>query len=61
MQVRQYGPRRLWDEVEAAFQVWKDLGEPAHDRFGLTVTPDGAHRVWLDSPDSAHAWDLPTG
>jgi methyltransferase of ATP-grasp peptide maturase system len=60
MQVRQSGPRRLWDEVEAAFAVWRSLGEPTHDRFGLTVTPDGQHRVWLDNPDSAHAWELPT-
>jgi methyltransferase of ATP-grasp peptide maturase system len=60
MQVRQGGPRRLWDEVEAAFDVWQKLGEPTHDRFGLTVTPDGQHRVWLDEPDGAHTWELPT-
>jgi methyltransferase of ATP-grasp peptide maturase system len=60
MQVRQGGPRRLWDEVEAAFEVWRGLGEPEHDRFGLTVTPDGRHHVWLDNPDGPHAWELPT-
>jgi methyltransferase of ATP-grasp peptide maturase system len=60
MQVRQGGPRRLWDEIEAAHEVWTALGEPTHDRFGLTVTPDGTHRVWLDNPDTGHAWELPT-
>jgi hypothetical protein len=45
--------------VEASFQVWTDLGEPAHDQFGLTVTSNGRHCVWLDEPDSDHVWDLP--
>ncbi|MGD9483460.1 methyltransferase domain-containing protein [Streptomyces sp. TRM70308] len=46
----QYGPRRLWDEVEAAFRRWEALGSPARDRFGLTVGPDGHPSVWLDDP-----------
>lgn len=53
--VWQAGPRRLWDEVEAAYRWWEDQGRPAHDRFGLTVTPDG-QRTWLDHPDAA--WPL---
>lgn len=51
--VWQSGPRRLWDEVEAAAQWWTDQGRPAHERFGLTVTDDG-HQVWLDTP--RHSW-----
>lgn len=47
--VQQHGPRRLWDEVEAAYWRWMRLGRPGLDRFGLTVGPDG-QRVWLDSP-----------
>ncbi|WP_431780708.1 methyltransferase domain-containing protein [Streptomyces chumphonensis] len=47
----QYGPRRLWDEVEAAYREWERLGRPPRDRFGLTVGPDGAPQVWLDAPD----------
>lgn len=58
--VRQGGPRRLWDEIEAAFEVWRSLGEPTHDRLGLTVTSDGLHRVWLDEPNGAQAWALST-
>ena len=46
----QYGPRRLWDEVSAAYLRWARLGRPALDRFGLTITPDGQH-LWLDTPD----------
>ncbi|MFF1790419.1 methyltransferase domain-containing protein [Kitasatospora sp. NPDC058243] len=49
--VYQSGPRRLWDEVAAAWQWWADQGRPEFDRFGLTVTPD-SHTVWLDSPDN---------
>ncbi|ARF59148.1 protein-L-isoaspartate(D-aspartate) O-methyltransferase [Streptomyces gilvosporeus] len=51
--VWQSGPRRLWNEVEAAYQWWTGLGQPGIDRFGLTVTPEG-QRVWLDDPQ--HAW-----
>ncbi|QUQ66583.1 O-methyltransferase [Kutzneria sp. CA-103260] len=47
--VRQYGPRQLWDEAEAAHAWWIEHGRPARHQFGLTVT---AHRqqVWLDDP-----------
>ncbi|MFJ8311222.1 MULTISPECIES: methyltransferase domain-containing protein [unclassified Streptomyces] len=50
--VWQHGERRLWDEVEAAFRWWQKQGRPAHDRFGLTITPDG-HTAWLDEPGNA--------
>ncbi|WP_455410030.1 hypothetical protein [Streptomyces hiroshimensis] len=26
--VEQYGPRRLWDEVEAGYRKWEALGSP---------------------------------
>jgi hypothetical protein len=58
--VIQAGPRRLWDEIEALHREWVTHDRPAHDRFGLTVTSDGRHRVWLDNPDSDRAWELPT-
>lgn len=48
--VEQWGSRRLWDEVEAAYMRWLSLGRPGRDRIGLTVSPDG-QAVWLDSPD----------
>lgn len=51
MTVEQYGPRRLWDEVESAYQRWLDAGSPNRERVGLTVASDGAHRFWLDSVD----------
>lgn len=49
-QVWQSGPRRLWDEVDASLDWWREAGQPGHDRFGLTVTGDGTQRVWLDQP-----------
>ncbi|MFJ8624637.1 methyltransferase domain-containing protein [Kitasatospora sp. NPDC093550] len=49
-EVYQSGPRRLWDEVEAAWRWWDAQGRPSPDRFGLTVTPD-AHTLWLDAPE----------
>jgi protein-L-isoaspartate O-methyltransferase len=44
------GPRRLWEELEAAHQWWIDAGKPDHTRFGVTVTPD-TQTFWLDTPD----------
>lgn len=48
----QYGPRRLWDEVQDAYSRWRTLGSPGRDRFGLTVTPAG-QEVWLDTRANA--------
>ncbi len=48
--VVQSGPRKLWDETEAAYRWWEEHDRPGFDRFGLTVDGDG-ERVWLDSPD----------
>jgi len=38
--VLQAGPRRLWDEVEAACHWWNDAGSPEADRWWFTVSPD---------------------
>jgi hypothetical protein len=38
--IRQHGPRRLWDEVEAAFRSWAAEGKPPLDRSRITVTPN---------------------
>jgi protein-L-isoaspartate(D-aspartate) O-methyltransferase len=51
MRVAQHGPRRLWDEIEQAHRLWEDSGAPIRERLGLTVTPDGTHRFWLDTPE----------
>ncbi|MEU6173971.1 protein-L-isoaspartate(D-aspartate) O-methyltransferase [Streptantibioticus parmotrematis] len=48
--VHQSGPRGLWDEVAAAWQWWDAAGRPAPDRFGLTVTREGAW-AWLDAAE----------
>jgi protein-L-isoaspartate O-methyltransferase len=49
--VVQSGPRRLWDETEAAYRWWEEQGRPDFDRFGLTVDSNGDH-AWLDTPDN---------
>jgi methyltransferase of ATP-grasp peptide maturase system len=59
--VVQAGPRRLWDEIEALHGESLGHGRQGHDRFGLTVGGGSAPVLWLDNPESAHAWELPTG
>lgn len=50
-EVYQSGPRKLWDEVEAAYRWWDGQGRPGYARFGLTVTSEG-RTAWLDSPEN---------
>ncbi|UGQ15467.1 methyltransferase domain-containing protein [Yinghuangia sp. ASG 101] len=50
-EVVQSGPRKLWDETEAAFGWWLDHGRPGFERFGLTAGASGQH-VWLDRADN---------
>jgi len=45
------GPRRLWEDLQAAHQWWIDAGRPEPHRFGITVTPTG-QTFWLDSPNN---------
>ncbi|MEU4116846.1 methyltransferase domain-containing protein [Kitasatospora sp. NPDC028055] len=47
--VWQHGPRRLWDEIEAAHHWWEQHDRPTPDRFGLTVT-ENSQWAWLDRP-----------
>lgn len=49
--VMQFGPRRMWDEVERAHAWWVELGKPEHTRFGLGVDGD-SQWVWLDTPSN---------
>ncbi|MDA2809538.1 ASCH domain-containing protein [Nocardiopsis sp. RSe5-2] len=55
--VRQGGGRRLFDEVAALYTEWIELGEPARDTFGLTVSPD-SHVIWQGSPVGDRWWPL---
>ncbi|WP_216206486.1 ATP-grasp peptide maturase system methyltransferase [Amycolatopsis aidingensis] len=50
----QSGPRRLWDEIEAAHREWSALGKPAREQFELNITPAG-HSLRLGD---RHTWDI---
>lgn len=56
--VRQFGPRRLWDEVSAARDGWDSANRPGLDRFGLTIGTDGTQTVRHDPPTGA-SWPVP--
>jgi protein-L-isoaspartate(D-aspartate) O-methyltransferase len=49
--VHQFGPRRLWDEITAAYHHWERVGRPPVTRWRFIITPDG-QRVELT--DAAH-------
>ncbi|WP_165975291.1 methyltransferase domain-containing protein [Actinomadura rubrisoli] len=48
-EVKQVGPRNLWDEIVDAYRRWCSWGRPGRDQFGLSVTRQGT-RVWLVDP-----------
>lgn len=56
-EVMQGGPRRLWDAVEEADRVWRELEQPTWDNFGMTVTASD-QVIWLDDPAN-RGWALP--
>jgi protein-L-isoaspartate(D-aspartate) O-methyltransferase len=39
--VRQAGPRQLWDEIETAHQWWINAGKPDLHSWHFTITPHG--------------------
>jgi protein-L-isoaspartate(D-aspartate) O-methyltransferase len=39
--VHQFGPRRLFDELTAAYHRWDHAGQPPATRWRFTITPDG--------------------
>ncbi len=43
--VYEYGPRRLWAELEDAWSTWLSAGRPALQDHVLAVDADGRHRV----------------
>ncbi|MFJ2440829.1 MULTISPECIES: hypothetical protein [unclassified Streptomyces] len=48
-EIREFGARSLWREVETVYREYADLGGPGAEEFGPTVTA-GGQSVWLDSP-----------
>lgn len=59
--VTQAGPRRLWDEIAAAYTRWEGLGSPSVDRYGLTVDAAGAQTVWVEGADGTREPVSPVG
>lgn len=55
--VTQGGERRLWDELEAAYELFQRLGQPLPESFTITITPDGGQVV--DLPGASRSWSLP--
>ncbi|WP_225828767.1 methyltransferase domain-containing protein [Streptomyces naphthomycinicus] len=55
----QGGPRHLADELEAAWDTWRDLGQPALYDFGMTVTDSGTTQyMWVNDADIGPHWPI---
>lgn len=48
--VEEGGERFLWDELEAAHQVWTQNGKPSKAQLGLTIDTDDQHFLWVEEP-----------
>ncbi|WP_435861291.1 hypothetical protein [Streptomyces parvus] len=48
-EVWQYGPGRLWEEIEQVCWEYEAAGRPDAEQFGLTVT-DRGQQIWLRDP-----------
>ncbi|MFG2173791.1 methyltransferase domain-containing protein [Streptomyces niveus] len=59
--VTQAGPRRLWDEISAAYGRWDTLGRPTVDEYGLTVNAAGEQTAWVETADGAREPVSPVG
>lgn len=55
----QGGPRRLADEIDAAWDWWLAQGQPGLYDFGMTVTPDD-QVVWVRDPEAGPYWPTAT-
>lgn len=56
-QVTQGGSRRLWDELEATYELWLRVEQPQPEDFAVTITADGDQVVSLPATD--RQWSLP--
>jgi protein-L-isoaspartate(D-aspartate) O-methyltransferase len=45
-------------EPRAAYELWEREGEPARERYGVTVAGERAW-AWLDDPEGPYLWPLP--
>ena len=56
--VSQLGPRRLWNELDAAYSWWLNNGRPTPANYDLSIAPDGTHTVELRTRAGGWRWAL---
>jgi len=54
--VTQGGDRRLWDELEAAHELWERLEQPRPEDFTISISTEGEQVVRL--PGTERVWGL---
>lgn len=48
----------VWGDVHNAYRRWVRAGRPEVEQLGLTVSDEGHHLLWVDSPSSTQRWSL---
>ena len=48
--VEQHGPTDVWAAAESAWAFWNAAGRRPLDEYGLSVAPDGVHKLWMGKP-----------
>ncbi|MEV2276530.1 methyltransferase domain-containing protein [Nocardiopsis sp. NPDC049922] len=56
--VAEQGDTGVWDAFTELLGGWDDAGRPGIGRYGLTVSAEGRHLLWLDRPEGGRRWDL---
>jgi protein-L-isoaspartate O-methyltransferase len=51
-ELAEHGPQQLYDKLAELAIQWDQHGRPTPDRYGLTITADGHHTLWLDEPQN---------
>ncbi|GAA2274496.1 methyltransferase domain-containing protein [Kitasatospora cystarginea] len=55
--LHQGGPRRLGDQVLAAWDQWNELGQPSRYDYGITVT-QSEQWAWLNDSEAGPRWRI---
>jgi protein-L-isoaspartate(D-aspartate) O-methyltransferase len=57
--VTEGGPHQLWNRLEHLTDLWRQLGSPETNRYGVDVDTSGRHVFWLDQRSAPLPYEIP--